>query len=528
LRRLSGLLAATAITLLSTSALADDAGWPDLSTAAPVAADGAKDAAVIVGIDEYAFVAHVPGATRNAGDWLTFLTESRHVPIDRVQLLRDVQGTREGILKAASQAAKQVQPGGTLWFVFIGHGAPAEGGADGLLVGADAQQSADSIFARSVAQAEVLGRLAASPASAHRVLIVDACFSGRTGSGDALAAGLQPMLAVRESAVAGATVLSAGGADQFAGPLPGTGRPAFSYLVLGALRGWAAGPSGDVTANDAVAYARLVLRTLPIGRVQEPRVAGAAPGFVLARHASEKAPNLHDLLLHGGEPGPTTSTTTLHPPTVPRVGSGEDEGTRLPGAVHASFSAPLSDIGSWTLRDAKQAKLCKLPCTRWIVPGPGFDLVRESPIKGEDDVHVPVPAEVPFKEGSEVTEQIVPPRGSVKVGLIVLGASAAAAAVGGYLMYDGFAAAGASGSGSSGSSGSTGVLEGTGGVLLGTLGLVGIIAGIPLTAASHDWRVDVTAGSTGPFMFHFSPQGLELTRGTTGVALGPYGLRGVF
>jgi hypothetical protein len=519
LKRPVGFLAAAILLALSPSALADAAGsWPDVAAPAAVAADGAKDAAVIVGIDEYAFVAHVPGATRNAADWLTFLTESRKIPIDRVQLLRDVQGTREGILKAASQAAKQVQPGGTLWFVFIGHGAPSANGSDGLLVGADAQQSADSIFARSVAQGEVLSRLAASPASAHRVLVVDACFSGRTGSGEALAAGLQPMLAVHEAAVAGATVLSAGGSDQFAGPLPGSGRPAFSYLVLGALRGWAAEPSGDVTANDAVAYARLVLRTLPLGRLQEPRLSGATPGFVLARHATEAPPNLHDMLLHGSEPspGPAASGST---PAIPAPVA-RDEGPRLPGAIHASFSAPMGDTGIWSFQDADHKTLCKLPCTRWMVPGPGYVLVRESPIKGEAELRIPVPAESPFKEGSDVNEQIIAPRGSLTAGIVTTSISAVAAGVGTFLTIDGF--------GSASNASSSTVWEGTGGVTLITLGVIGVIVGIPMMAVSHSWRVDQSPGTQGPFMFHFSPQGLELTRGKTRVALSPSGVGGVF
>jgi hypothetical protein len=513
-------LAATPVGALPSTALADEGGWPDLGTPATVADDGRKDAAVIIGIDEYAFVPHVPGATHNATDWLTFLTESRHVPIDRVQLLRDVQGTREGILKAATQAAKQVEAGGTLWFVFIGHGAPGPGGNDGLLVGADAQQSADSIFARSVTQSEVLTRLAVGPSSAHRVLVVDACFSGRSGTGEALAAGLQPMLAVHEAPVAGAIVLSAGAADQFAGPLPGAGRPAFSYLVLGALRGWAAEPSGEVTAEDAINYSRQVLRTLPIGRLQEPRVSGSSGRFVLVKHATEKAPNLHDIVVHGSEAQPPTGGLGLR--SIGPFGGAPavDEGQRAPGAIHASFSAPLGDAGVWTLHDP-HAKLCKLPCTRWVVPGPGFELVRESPIKGEAEVHVTLPPETPFREGADVNEQLVAPRGSLLAGGIVTGLAAGAIAGGSALIY-----VGANGLGSSQSSSGLGPL--LGGTTLATAGLIALIWGIPTLVSSHDWKVEATPGGQGPLMFHFSPQALEVTRGATRVSISPSGVAGVF
>lgn len=524
------MLTAASLTLLPGAARiaqAQEGGWPDLGAPAKVAADGSKDAAVVIGIDEYAFVAHVPGATHNATDWLTYLTESRHVPIERVQLLRDVQGTREGILKAASQAAKQVQPGGTLWFIFIGHGAPGPSGSDGMLVGADAQQSADSIFARSVTQSEILTRLAVGPASAHRVLVVDACFSGRSGTGEALATGLQPMLAVREAPVAGAIVLSAGGSDQFAGPLPGAGRPAFSYLVLGALRGWAAEPNGNVTAEDAVAYSRQVLRTLPIGRLQEPRVSGSPAGFVLASQAAEKAPNLHDIVVRGGEPG--SSGNTLRPfgtPSGPAPLIAE-EGPKLPGAIHASFRAPPGDAGTWTIHDAKGA-LCKLPCTRWLVPAPGYTLVRESPMKGESVLNVPVPAETPFREGADVDEQLVAPSGSTAGGIVLTGLAAAAGVGAGLWFYLGLqGSTDQFGNYSAPSSGST-VAAVTGGTVLGVFSLFGVIYGIPMIVRSHDWRVDVTPGSQGPMMFHFNAQALELSHGTTSVKLTPGGLSGVF
>ena len=49
------------------------------------------------------------------------------------------------------------------------------------------------------------------------------------------------------------TVLTAATADQVAGPLPGAARPAFSYLVLGGLRGWAdSDHNGRVTAGETV------------------------------------------------------------------------------------------------------------------------------------------------------------------------------------------------------------------------------------------------------------------------------------
>src|SRR5690606_17022090 len=88
------------------------------------------------------------------------------------------------------------------------------------------------------------------------VVVLDACFSGSSARG-ALMTGLQPVIPTHALPTAvKTTVLTAGAADEFAGPLPGAGRPAFSYLVLGALTGWGDGDAaGRVTASEAVAYA---------------------------------------------------------------------------------------------------------------------------------------------------------------------------------------------------------------------------------------------------------------------------------
>ena len=67
-----------------------------------------------------------------------------------------------------------------------------------------------------------------------------------------------------------------------------------------------------------------------------------------------------------------------------------------------------------------------------------------------------------------------------------------------------------------------------GGSALATLGALGLIWGIPTMVSSHDWQVEATPGTQGPVMFHFSPQSIELEKGTTKIAVTPGGIRGVF
>ena len=274
-----GIIAAFGLGIYSQSeptALADNATWPSIQTAPQVQGDASKDAALIIGIEDYAFVPKVEGAAANARDWFTFLVEGQKMPISRAHLLRNRDGTREQILDLAKRVAGEVEPGGKLWVVFVGHGAPSADGKDGILVGVDAQQTASGLYARSIAQHELLDAVAGGMQS-NTIFVIDACFSGRTGSGAPLAPGLQPLIRVKESAPPKAgrtatTILSAGHADQFAGPLPGVNRPAFSYLVLGALRGWGDKTGkGTVTAEDASDYASSRLQSYRSAVCRRPR-----------------------------------------------------------------------------------------------------------------------------------------------------------------------------------------------------------------------------------------------------------------
>ncbi len=298
--------AASALLILAATSASAQPAWPDLRKPGVVDADGSKDAAVIVGLEDYLFVPKVPGADANALDWYRHFTESRKIPTDRVHLVKDKAATREGILERVERATRQVAESGTLWFVFIGHGAPSKDGADGLLVGVDAQQTAVGLESRSVRHGEL--RASFMHGKQGKVVeVLDACFSGQSSSGGALAAGLQPLLLTQALAASAAATpnvltLSAGTSDQFAGPLPNGNRPAFSYLVLGALRGWGdENKDGVVTAREAVDYASRTLAVTLSGRAQTPQLAGSDATFALSRGGHEAAPDVTSLVTLDGD-----------------------------------------------------------------------------------------------------------------------------------------------------------------------------------------------------------------------------------
>lgn len=294
---------ALSLLTLSLGAPAAGAAWPELLTSAPAQSPASRDAAVVIGIERYTRVPPVNGAEKVARAWYTYLRQTRGVPF--VKMLIDAQANEVAIPKAIEEARQRVKKGGTLWFVFVGHGAPSADGKDGVLVGVDATQDADILYRRSVARSVILAELERGP-QAHSVAILDTCFSGRTSATKALAPGLQPMLPVADASLKRSKVMlmTAGRASEFAGPLPRGGDvPAFSYLVLGALRGWGdADQDGKVTAAEAHAYAETTLATLLSGRTQTPQIWGPTQTMVLASGRQlERGPNL-DQMVMGGAP----------------------------------------------------------------------------------------------------------------------------------------------------------------------------------------------------------------------------------
>ena len=111
-----------------------------------------------------------------------------------------------------------------------------------------------------------------------------------------LAKGTQPVIPSKlvPKRAKSTLVLSAARADQIAGALPGAERPAFSYLLLGALRGWADDGDEKVTSGEAMHFVRQQLRYLR-GRDQTPESIGS-DDMVLSTTAAEADPGVSQLM----------------------------------------------------------------------------------------------------------------------------------------------------------------------------------------------------------------------------------------
>jgi hypothetical protein len=262
--------------LLALAVAAGAAPLPDLSSvpegAFLGARDASRDAALVVAIEDYWKLPDVPGAKLNGLDWAQYLRDGQGVAADRITVLLDGQATAVDIDKAA-RAMAALARGGRLWVVWIGHGTTSIDGSGGRLVAVDAQSKPESVELNSVGSQALLGAVSVAGPS-EVVAVIDACFSGQTTAGP-LVPGLQPVRPASFRIPANTFVMTAASADEVAGPLEVAARPAFSYFLLGALRGWGdRNRDGRVTVAEAGDYTReLMLQTVE-GRQQTPTVEG--------------------------------------------------------------------------------------------------------------------------------------------------------------------------------------------------------------------------------------------------------------
>src|SRR5687768_16231294 len=112
---------------------------PDIDTPLRTGATAPADTAVVIGIEDYAFVPDVPYAQRDAKAFYDLLVYTIGVPSSRVRLLDHGAG-KEQIVEAVAAAGAEVGAGGTVWVYFAGHGAADPSTGARLLLGDDVRQ----------------------------------------------------------------------------------------------------------------------------------------------------------------------------------------------------------------------------------------------------------------------------------------------------------------------------------------------------------------------------------------------------
>ena len=261
--------------------------WPDISKPIPnIGVNTSKDSALIIAIEDYSYAPDVVGAVQNGKDWEQYFIQSAGIPLSRIRFLSNDQAYQDAIMENAHFLNEKTPPGGKIWVIYIGHGANYNN--EPIFLDVDARQT-DISFKKSLQQKELLGILEQK----HDVIaLIDACFSGRDTQGLALLTGVQPMVLSSMLEMPKTTILTAASSDQFAGDLPYLPRPSFSYLALGAMRGWGdRDQDGQVSLSEVKSYTEDTIASVVVGRRQTPTITGAEKSQIVSK-GREQAPDL--------------------------------------------------------------------------------------------------------------------------------------------------------------------------------------------------------------------------------------------
>ncbi|MBT3220392.1 MAG: SUMF1/EgtB/PvdO family nonheme iron enzyme [Proteobacteria bacterium] len=275
--------------LLLASALA----LPDVDSPLKTGLTSSQDAGLVVGVEDYFKLPDVPYAVRDAEAFQKFLVHTRGVLLEHVRLLTD-GANREQILAELAELAGMVGTDGVLWVYFAGHGAASPSNGERMLLGADVQTDPASFEARSVRLSE-LRRVG----EVKLVLVLDTCYAGKGRSGQDLLEGQRFAVPawVRDAGTEGVVQWTAASANELSGPLEPAQHGAFTYFVLGALRGWADGAldgqrDGQVTADEARSYVTTAMLSAQVTDQHPVLQATDARQWVLSRGELEAAPSI--------------------------------------------------------------------------------------------------------------------------------------------------------------------------------------------------------------------------------------------
>lgn len=270
----------------------DDSGLPSVSDPLRTGARHEADVALVIGLEDYPFASDVPHARRDAEAFANHLRYARGIPDDRIVVL--TRGSVEAFRDAAERTARLAQRDSTVWVYFAGHGAAHPVSRARVLLGDDLRPDPSSLSSRGMPVEDLIR--AAQGRAGRVVAVLDTCFAGTGRDGGELVPGGRFAIPTQALRLEGVVEWAATGPGEIALPLDAARHGAFTYLVLGALRGWADGEldgqrDGVVTLDEANVFVRRVLRMKGLNDMT-PSVSApdALRRFALASPAPEVGP----------------------------------------------------------------------------------------------------------------------------------------------------------------------------------------------------------------------------------------------
>lgn len=358
-------------------------GAPSIDEPLRMPATAPGDAAVVFGVENYLAVPAVPYARRDAQSFADFLTYTRGVPQDNVELITSTV-TVETIRRGVANAVARTGEGGRTWVYFAGHGSTHPETGERTWLADDVRPEPRSFVDRSVPISEVRSWLEAS--GYPSMILSDACFTGAGRDGSSLSGGKRfvvPAAALPEPSLAVVEWYAASEAEA-AGPLEAARHGAFTFFAIGALRGWADGErdglrDGRVTFDEARAYVQRSLQRVSVGGQRPQMLIDRTQTGETISAGTESSPDLDALMRVSPAPAPVLASTAAlpAPPVAPEVAA-------APPPAPPVAAASVTPAPPETATSPEAAPPMKRTGEgRWVAEGVEFMLFGDPSVRSE-------------------------------------------------------------------------------------------------------------------------------------------------
>ena len=261
---------------------------PSVDEPVRTGARNTKDTAVVIGVQDYDHLGTALHAGRDAEEVAEWLEYTRGVNKRYLFVAEDPND--DELRSVVARGVARVKPGGTLWIYYSGQGAVVDGTA--RIFGTDTTKD-ELASALSLPELEAM---AARSRADRVVIIIDAPFD-LSGRDELLALDAPPLTFKWAEADNNKVTVWVADTRGHAQIYPAAGAHGlFTYLTLGALRGWADGADGSaadgvVTVAEAQQY--VLTAGVAMGRPVTPSVElrPKVAALPLAEGATEKGPD---------------------------------------------------------------------------------------------------------------------------------------------------------------------------------------------------------------------------------------------
>ncbi|MEC7984722.1 MAG: formylglycine-generating enzyme family protein [Myxococcota bacterium] len=288
---------ALALSLMATSwAQEEPKMWPKHDVFVAESQPSSEDVVFIISINDYLYVSDFPGAKPNAKAWKKWFEQSKGIPEDRLFFLENENATRKNIDKTWKKITKTIGKKGRIWFVYLGYGSSHKEQA--FIIPSDTSLKKNAAR-KSGWYWNNIQRYLEKNEEVEVIAFLDACFNGTVPvdeNGDQEPLNIKTeTLSAQLLASERLTYFLSNSMNACLGEIPRLRQLPFSYLALGALRGWGdIDNDGQITAQEVLGYINKVYTYTAPTRPQDSTLIPESRELVLAT-AEEEGPDLEEI-----------------------------------------------------------------------------------------------------------------------------------------------------------------------------------------------------------------------------------------